>query len=192
LKFAGYDHLLIYGASDRPVYLTITDSDVELKDAGHLWGLDVRETDTVLKEELQDNDIVVSSIGPAGENLVRFAGIMNSIYNAAGRGGAGAVMGSKRLKAIAVRGTGEIQVNDPERFNLATLAARNAVVNDSGTKTLHEYGTSRGIIFMNDFHRLSVHNFQEVHLDSADSISGQYLVEHGYLKRRVGCFACPI
>ncbi len=105
LKLAGYDHIVFHGASEKPVYLCIDNDNVEIRNAQHLWGMDVRETDKDLRKELGDRHIKIAYIGPGGENLVRFAAVMTDIYQAAARGGAGAVMGSKKLKAIAVRGS---------------------------------------------------------------------------------------
>ncbi|RLI34360.1 aldehyde ferredoxin oxidoreductase, partial [Candidatus Bathyarchaeota archaeon] len=106
LKFAGYDHLVIHGASERPATLLIMDDDVQLIEAFNLWGKSVRDTNEAIKKDLEDPDIRVACIGPAGERCVQFASIMLSVYHAAARGGVGAVMGSKNLKAIAVKGTG--------------------------------------------------------------------------------------
>src|SRR5665648_1073323 len=105
LKKAGFDALVIKGASTAPVYLWIKDGKVEIKDATHLWGKDTGETQKIIREELKDDKIRIAQIGPAGENLVRFANIVNELKHFNGRNGLGAVMGSKKLKAIAVRGT---------------------------------------------------------------------------------------
>jgi len=192
LKFAGYDHLILYGKSSEPVYVSINDDVVEIKDASHLWGSTVRETDEIVKNDSGDKETRVCCIGPAGENLVKFSSIMNSVYHAAGRGGAGAVMGSKKLKAIAVRGTGEIRLSNPERFNEVALSAREALAKDSGAQSLHQYGTSGSVIFANDLHVLPNYNFRFGHIDNIKPLTGQNLVEKGYLVRRVGCFACTI
>jgi aldehyde:ferredoxin oxidoreductase len=192
LKLGGYDHLILYGKSSEPVYVSINDDVVEIKDASHLWGSTVRETDEIVKNDSGDKETRVCCIGPAGENLVKFSSIMNSVYHAAGRGGAGAVMGSKKLKAIAVRGTGEIRLSNPERFNEVALSAREALAKDSGAQSLHQYGTSGSVIFANDLHVLPNYNFRFGHIDNIKPLTGQNLVEKGYLVRRVGCFACTI
>jgi len=114
LKRAGYDILVIKGRSEKPVYLWIDDDSVQLMDANHLWGKTTWETETAIKEELGDYYIRVATIGPAGEKLVRIACIINDHWRAIGRTGLGAVMGSKNLKAVAVRGTNDITVADPE------------------------------------------------------------------------------
>ena len=115
LKKAGFDGLIITGKADKPVYLKVTEEGIEIKDAIKIWGKDTHETMRILKDELTPN-ISVACIGPAGENLVPFASIMNDKDRAAGRGGVGAVMGSKNLKAITVSGKKQIPVNDPENL----------------------------------------------------------------------------
>ncbi len=116
LKFAGYDLILLTGAAPRPVYLFIYDDHVELRDAASYWGQGVSQTEDGLRRDLGIPELRVASIGPAGENRVRFACIMNDKHRAAGRSGVGAVMGSKNLKAIAVRGTGSVQIARPAAF----------------------------------------------------------------------------
>jgi len=185
LKFAGYDNIVFQGKSEKPVFLWIDDDKVELRDAGHLWGLDVRETDKTLKKEFGDRDVRISCIGPAGENLARPAAIMCSVYNAGARSGVGAVMGSKNLKAIAVRGTGVIEAKDPDRLTEVVLPVIERLrVRPS------PYGTSGLINMLNDGHVLPTRNFTEGRLDEAYQISGEYFVEGGYRTRRIGCFSC--
>jgi len=185
LKFAGYDNIVFLGKSEKPVYLWIDDNNIELRDAGHLWGLNVRETDKTLKKDLGDNEVRVSSIGPGGENLVKFAAILCSVYNAGARSGIGAVMGSKNLKAIAVRGTGAVQIKDPERLSEVIYP----VIEKLRVRP-SPYGTSGLINTLNDSYVLPVKNFADGHLDGAYPISGEYFVEGGYRTRRIGCFSC--
>ena len=116
MKYAGYDQMIIQGQSDRPVYLWIEDDKVQIKDASHLWGKSIGETISHLEKDERDPDIAVLCIGPAGENLVKFASIMGPMGRAAGRAGVGAVMGSKKLKAIAVRGTKGVKVAHPGKL----------------------------------------------------------------------------
>jgi len=115
LKYAGYDGLIIQGRSEKPVFLCINDDEVKIKDAARLWGLDTFETQRAIMKEM-GSEVSAIVIGQAGENLCRIAIINNETENAAGQGGFGAVMGSKRLKAVAVKGTGSVKVADPERF----------------------------------------------------------------------------
>ena len=120
LKFAGYDLLIVEGKAPQPSYLFIYDDQVEIRDAANYWGRGVGETEDGLRSELGIPALRIASIGPAGENLVRFACIMNDKHRAAGRSGVGTVMGSKNLKAIAVRGTGGVKVAKPEAFIIGT------------------------------------------------------------------------
>ena len=142
LKKAGYDVLIVEGKAEKPVYLYIKDGEVTIRDAGALWGLLTKETQAAIREELGDKRIRVAMIGPGGENLVPYACIMNGPFDAAGRGGLGAVMGSKNLKAIAVRGTGRPRVFDRE----GVKAFNNWLTKDHWThfwiqQVLPEYGT---------------------------------------------------
>lgn len=192
LRFAGYDHLVLHGASEHPVYLWINDGNVELREASHLWGLDVRETDRAIRQELGDECAKITCIGPAGEKLVRIAAIMSSIYHAAARGGIGAVMGSKKLKAIAVRGTGSVTIKDPKSFREVSFAAREAVAKDSGASSLYQYGTAGGVAWTNEQGGFPAYNFRVGYCEIVEPLTGEYLVEKKYLKRRVGCFGCTI
>lgn len=192
LKCAGYSHIVFAGSSERPVYLWLDDDKVELRDATHLRGKDVVETNALIKEELGDPEIRVACIGPGGENLVSFAAVMTSNYNAAGRGGAGAVMGSKGLKAIAVRGTKAIGVADPAAFAECLRDAWKELRADPRVARSHQYGSSGGILALNELHLAPSYNFQQGYFEEADKITGQRFVEDGYLKRRAACYACPI
>jgi len=192
VKFAGYDHIIVYQRSRKPVYLWINDDNVELRDAQQLWGLNVRDTDDAIKRENGEPEAKVACIGPAGENLVRFASVMNSVYHAAGRGGAGAVMGSKRLKAIAVRGTGELKLADPDNFNEVALAARIGFSKDPEGIKLYKTGTAGGMEVINELGSFPSYNFKVGKVDNVYPLSGECFVEQGYLDRRVGCFSCTV
>ena len=115
IRHAGYDNIIIQGKSDKPVYLYINDDSVEIRDAGHIWGKDTWEAQQIIKKEL-GNSVQTMCIGPAGEKLVSFGSIITGRQSSAGRGGTGTIMGSKNLKAIAVRGTKEIKIAKPEEF----------------------------------------------------------------------------
>ncbi len=189
LKFAGYDFIVIVGRAPHPVYLWIDDSTVELRDARSLWGLDTRTTDRLIKEEVGDDQIKTATIGPAGENLVKFASIMVSIYRAAARGGIGAVMGAKNLKAIAVRGTGEIKVAAPDRFAEVALAARRALREDEYCWTRSfRFGTAQGIMGANEGGTLPHRNFQDGFTTDAYKVSGEYVSEK--FAHPEACAAC--
>lgn len=193
LKFAGYDGIIFEGKSNKPVYLHINDDLIELKDASHLWGKNVFDTTDELLIE-NEEDAKVACIGPAGENLVLFAAIMNDKDRAAGRSGLGAVMGSKNLKAVVVKGTNGIGVANPLQFNNAVMDARkkvnaNAVSGIGGG--LATYGTEVLVNILNEMHALPTNNWQSSRFESAEKISGEYLNEK-YLVKNKACFACPI
>ena len=129
LKFAGYDHIIIQGKSDQPAYINITNDGAEIKDARHLWGKDPWQTQQLLRAELRDRDVQSLSIGQAGENLVHFACVMTGkLSSAAGRCGMGAIMGSKNLKAVAVRGKGSVAVAEPDKFLEGCLAMHHTIL----------------------------------------------------------------
>lgn len=141
LKRAGFDHIILTGKAERPVYLWIDDDHVELKPADHLWGRTTSETEDIIRRELGDGAVKIASIGPGGENLVRYACVICNTFDAAGRTGMGAVMGSKNLKAVAVRGTKGIKVARPDAFMELTLRLQERIVNAPIYKGLTEYGT---------------------------------------------------
>jgi len=139
LKRAGWDAIVVRGVSEKPVYLYISDDEVELRDASHLWGKVTGEVEDTIREEFGDQFIRVTQCGPAGENLVRFACVMNDGKEAAGRGGMGAVLGSKKLKAVAVRGTQPVPIADKEI--LKTTAKWVSSTMDDVHSGFHDYGT---------------------------------------------------
>lgn len=144
LKFSGFDGIIIQGAAGKPVYLYIHDGEAELRDAGHLVGKDVHETDDMIKKELgyTKRGMSVAAIGPAGEKLVKFAAIVADKGHVAGHNGLGAVMGSKKLKAIAVaRGKGKVTVNDPSRVSALAKEILGSIKNDPKRNFLYQYGT---------------------------------------------------
>jgi len=143
LKMAGWDMVIFEGKSAKPVYLYICDDVAELRDAGHLWGKSVWQTEDLLKKSHQDPLLRISSIGKSGENGVLYAAVVNDLHRAAGRSGVGTVMGSKNLKAIAVRGTkGVGNVRDPKAFMAAAKAAKKVLADNAVTgQGLPTYGT---------------------------------------------------
>ena len=193
LKFAGYDGIIFEGKSKTPVYLKIYDDKIELKNAEHLWGKDVFETtDTLLLEN--EEDAKVACIGVAGEKQVLFATIMNDKDRAAGRSGLGAVMGSKNLKAIVVRGTNDINVANKHEFMMASIDARNKLLEHPVTGKgggLATYGTQVLMNILNESHSLPTRNWQTSWFEDGDKISGEFLTDN-YLIRNKACFACPI
>jgi aldehyde:ferredoxin oxidoreductase len=191
LKKAGWDGLIITGKADSPMYLMIKDDQIEFKDAGHLWGLETAEAQTKIREENGDDRIRVAQIGPSGEKMVRFSSIVNDLNHVAGRTGLGAVMGSKNLRAIAVRGTQDIQIKDPEVVKeKAKWFAQNFMDNPQG-RDLHLIGTSVFVAPQNELGILPTKNFCDGSFEGADSISGETMTET-ILKKREGCYACPV
>jgi aldehyde:ferredoxin oxidoreductase len=143
LKQAGYDGLIIEGKAEHPVYLSIQNDQVEIRAADHLWGKDTFETQEILSAEAGSTETCVACIGPAGERLVLYASIMNDAARTAARGGAGAVMGSKNLKAIAVSGKHPVTMADPDGFTKTALAINKLNATAEGIATLRELGTPR-------------------------------------------------
>ncbi|MBN1630437.1 MAG: aldehyde ferredoxin oxidoreductase family protein [Thermoleophilia bacterium] len=194
LKKAGYDVLIVEGTSDKPVYLSIKDGDVTIRDAAPLWGLLTKDTQAAIREELDDKRVRVAMIGPGGENLVPYACIMHGPFDAAGRGGLGAVMGSKNLKAIAVRGTGRARVFDRE----AVKAFNNWLTKEHWDhfwiqQVLPEFGTGGPEMEgMEAIGHLPVHNWR-----GAPFAEGVQSVHGGALKEKMGlaqegCYGCPL
>ncbi len=191
LKFAGFDLIIIEGKAKEPVYLFIEDGKVEFKDAKHLWGMTTHEaTDRILSET--DMDAKVACIGPAGEKLVRFACIINDKHRAAGRSGVGAVMGSKNLKAVAVKGSGSVLIANKEAFRNATLDGFQKVkANPVTSGGLPTYGTAILVNVINQHGLFPTRNFQEGVFEGAEKISGETIAEQILIRNRA-CFACPI
>ena len=197
LKFAGYDLLLLEGRAPHPVYLHIFDDRIEIVDANEIWGKSVWETEDWIKSRHQDPLIKVASIGVAGENGVRFACVVNDLHRAAGRSGVGAVMGSKNLKAIAVRGTVGVQVDNPGRFMEIVKEAKIKLAESTDVGELTEYGTNAMIDAMQEFGGLPTRNFQEVQFEGVDKINPKAMVEvrengHKNLLTNKACFGCTI
>ncbi|MFH0788236.1 MAG: aldehyde ferredoxin oxidoreductase family protein [Pseudomonadota bacterium] len=190
LKRAGYDGIIFEGCSAAPVYLAIIDGRAELHDAGSLWGLNVPETEDRLQKEL-DRRITIASIGPAGENLVPYAAIMNNKHRAVGRCGLGAVMGSKGLKAIVCSGKAGIPLADPERFR-ETAKHQMELLDESMLKIGFEaFGTNMVSDMVNAKGGYPTRNWQEGVFEAIESVNGQALTDT-VLVKGVNCFACPI
>lgn len=191
VKFAGYDLIIIEGRAPRPSYLFIYDDHVEIRDASRYWGRTVSQTEDGLREELAIPGLRVACIGPAGEKLVRFACIMNDKHRAAGRSGVGAVMGSKNLKAIAVRGTGGVKVAQPEAFMKAVWAMRAAMQDHPGRRSFGEFGTAAVIDLTNSFGGLPTRNFSAGQFEHYENLNGNTIRETRLVANKA-CFACTI
>lgn len=189
LKRAGWDAIIIEGKAAKPVYLWINDDKVEIRDASHLWGKDTLEVEKQIQDELGDKRVRVSQIGPAGEKLVRFACVLNDIIHAHGRNGHGAVMGSKMLRAIAVRGHQALPLAHPEKVReVAKWLVDNYKVLSAG---MTANGTPDGLPELNERGILPTRNFQEGQFDGFMDIAGVTMTET-ILVGRDNCYACPI
>lgn len=186
IKYAGYDGIIISGRAGSPVYLHIDDDRVELRDAGGLWGLDTYATNERLLAELGDPSYKIACIGPAGENLVRFALIDATPHRQAGRGGAGAVMGSKNLKAVAVRGTRPVSIADPQRF-AGLLDRAYAEIRRSPGYT--ELGTMSDMVGHSEMALYPVRNAQQASFAEAARIDGPMHRKRIWL-RHTACMGC--
>ena len=190
LKQSGYDGIIFEGISEKPVYLVIDDEVFQLKDATDLWGKNVSETTELLKQKLGAT-FNIASIGIAGENQVRYAAIMNDLHRAAGRCGVGAVMGSKRVKAIAVRGSQKIQIADKKAFKNVADKQFELLGESILSAGLEAYGTNLVLDMVNVCGGLPTRNWQTGVCSFVEKINGEALSEK-VLVRPVGCFACPI
>jgi len=190
LKRAGYDAVIFRGKSEKPVYLWIDDDTVQLKDAKHLMGKSPSETEDMIREELGDYYIRVAAIGPAGEKLVRLACIINDKTRAAGRTGMGAVMGSKNLKAIAVRGTHDITVAKPDEF-LEFVKEFHERMKGPATQKYRTLGTPLNVLVHNKIACLPTRNYNNASFEAAEKVSGEYLNEH-YVAKIIGCSSCAM
>ena len=193
LKFAGYDHIVFEGRARKPVYLWINDSQVQIVDASHMWGMTVGETTAFIKGERGKEDIQVLCIGPAGENLVRCACIVTNRARAVGRCGLGAVMGTKNLKAVAVLGSGMIQVAHPDRFMEEVDKAWEKLGKSQSTERRRSWGTLWAGPALNDVGLFPVKNFQDDYMEPKDigKIHPEIYKEK-YEIGRLGYSSCPV
>lgn len=188
LKYAGYDAVILEGKAKMPVYLYIEDDKVELRSAASLWGKGAHETEHVLSETL--GDVITMAIGQAGENLVPMACISSELYRQAGRGGIGAVMGGKNLKAIAVRGSGGVKVPDIRKVTATlnkirredTMSDDNMWAYSDGTPMIVELSQSTGILPTRNFQEGTFEKYKKVDSEAVKSA----------LKAKKACFACPL
>lgn len=200
LKSAGWDMVIFEGASPKPVYLFVSDDVAELRDASHLWGKSVWETEEALKKGHQDPLLRISSIGLAGENKVLYAAVVNDLHRAAGRSGVGAVMGSKNLKAVAVRGTkGVGNVHDPKEFIKVTFEKKKILHENAVTgQGLPTYGTQVLMNVINEIGALPTRNHRDVQFEGAKDISAEAMVTpratdgKKHLVTNQACFGCTI
>ncbi|MFH1652316.1 MAG: aldehyde ferredoxin oxidoreductase family protein [Chloroflexota bacterium] len=188
LKRAGYDALIIEGKAERPVYLWIDSGRTEIKEAGHLWGKGTKETQEKIREELGDRNVRVAMVGPAGENRVLYAAVMHGCYDAAGRGGLGAVMGAKNLKAVAVRGKQATRPADPERLK---THRQWLVENFKQMRGFHDFGTGGAMPAFEVSGNLPVRNFRDGLFPGVKQIDATTLKET-FGVGMDACFGCTV
>ncbi len=191
LKFAGYSHIVLTGKSPTPVYVTIDNEQIRIEDASHLWGLNTCDTVNRIKH-VKGRDYQIASIGPAGEKLVRFASVQNNHHGSWGRTGMGAVMGSKNVKAIAVRGTGEVRVADRRSFAKIMTEAFNKVISHESFGYTNRYGSMVVADPYNKIGALPGHNFTRGYFDDWVETRGRGFFESKYKEKDLACFSCPI
>ena len=185
IKFAGYDAILIKGRAERPVYLYVEDDSAEIRRAEQFWGLDVYEAHDRIHQRHYGGP-AVATIGPAGENLVRFAVVHSERLHAAGRGGTGAVIGSKNLKALAVMGSGRVDSADPEAIMEITMDIWRRT---EGRRGPQNDGTTGGVVSANTLGMLPTRNFQTTHFEHAENYDPSALRKYRF--RDLSCFLCP-
>lgn len=188
LKHAGFDAVIIEGKAEKPVYLWVHDGEAEIREANHLWGKDTGESQAIIRKELGDDGTRVAQIGLAGENLVRYACVISDLRDVAGRAGIGAAMGSKKLKAVAVRGHNRVKTVDPER--LKELAR--SVTDRFKDWRFHRIGTGGDMYDVYpETGNLPTHNFRDAGFPYAKDISAQ-TIEKTILARMEGCWGCTM
>jgi aldehyde:ferredoxin oxidoreductase len=189
LRWAGYDAIVITGQSKKPIYLWINDETAELRDASHFWGLEAYETQRAIRDEVGDSQASTALIGPGAERLVRFACIALDLHDFMGRTGLGAVMGAKKLKAVAVNGKTRPEVADRAAVMDTARWMRDNYEVSLGT--MQEMGTARGVPVLNSAGGLPTRNFREGSFEGYETISGRYMTDT-ILVGRESCYACPV
>ncbi|MBI4296630.1 MAG: aldehyde ferredoxin oxidoreductase family protein [Chloroflexi bacterium] len=190
LRWAGFDHLVIKGKAEHPVYLWIHNGEVEIRDACKLWGQSVVDTQESIREELDDRDIKTMTIGLAGEKMVRFASVMTEVKDAGGRTGMGAVLGSKNLKAIAVRGTMDLKIAHPQEALDYDYKIINQIISAKVSQEQGKLGTPFIWGATNSQGLVRVKNFQLNQLENADDVEPERL--HEFDLGMMGCFGCQV
>ena len=190
LKFAGYDGVVVEGRASSPVFIFIDDDKVEIREGAHLWGMTTGETEKAIKEEIGDRRVSVLSAGPAGEKKVRFASVIHE-SRAAARGGAGAVMGSKNLKAIAVRGTGSVEVGDLPRYQNLLAETYEAIKKDPAYKDRIRHGTMGTVAVAHAMGVMPVKNFSRGIFEGIEGLVAE-TVRDKMVVHDESCFVCPL
>lgn len=190
-KAAGFDALIVEGQATEPCYLWIHDNAVEIRSANHLWGMDTAEAQEAILAELDEPRARVCQIGPAGENLVRYACVVNDLTHFYGRSGLGAVMGAKKLRAVVVRGSARPEMADPDALREIASAFNRGFREHPGLSMHQEMGTSKGVLPLNKAGMLPTRNFHGGSFEGAEGISGQRMHETIFIKNDA-CHACAV
>jgi aldehyde:ferredoxin oxidoreductase len=191
LKFSGFDAVIIKGKAKKPVYLYIHDGIVEFRDAGHLWGTVTGETQETIRKELEEPKARMLLIGQGGENLVKYACILNECKHVNGRGGSGAVMGSKNLKAVVCRGTQKPEPADKEKIKEHGRWFSKNFMDNPANRSGHDYGSADYLSQQVEMEELPSYNFSEGNIENGEKLSGTYMAET-ILTSRERCYACPV
>jgi aldehyde:ferredoxin oxidoreductase len=191
MRYAGYDHIVVTGKAEKPVYLYIYDDDVEIRDASMLWGKDTSETETIIRDLNQNPNFKVVDIGVAGENMVRYACVISPPKNAAGRTGMGAVMGSKNLKAVAVRGTKGLKIADPQNLPKYRSEWVDFLFESKSVKVQRKLGTLFVYNTSNWAGQIRVRNAQLNSMKDGKDLEPENFIEN-YSAGPVGCVSCPV
>lgn len=191
LKHAGYDQIVISGRSEKPCYLVVTDENVEIRDAAELWGRDIWETTAAIRQALNDNAVQIAAIGPAGENLVKYATVACNNSRMCGRTGMGCLFGSKRLKAVAVRGTGRSTVADPPGYLELCRELDQRILEHPEFEKRKAMGSTLLMKALNGIGILPTHHFQEGLCGYVDAISGERLAQKYKVKNKA-CYNCNL
>lgn len=192
MKYAGFQHLVITGKASQPTYLFIHDGRIEFRDAASLWGKDTFETQRLIMEKLDDPEVHIACIGQAGENLVRFACIMQGVKRAAGRTGMGALMGSKMLKAIAVKGSQSLDNKDPTALLETAKRHYRQITKSKIFPVLSRYGTLTIFAMQNEGGQIAAYNNQYNYFEAAEGKLEDEVFDEKYKVKNVSCFSCPI
>jgi aldehyde:ferredoxin oxidoreductase len=192
MRFAGHESIVIRGAADRPCYISIRDDNVQIKDARSIWGIPATVVGYILRDvETGVGRRSIIRIGPGGERLVRYAGVVVDTYRHFGRLGLGATFGSKNLKAMVISGTEDVEVPDSKRYRAIYNKLYKTVVKTDAMEKYHDIGTPININVLNQLKGLPTRNFQDSSFETAEKISGEVLADD-HLFRRVSCAHCPI
>ncbi len=191
IKQAGYDQIVMTGRSEKPCYLLVADDHVEVRDASHLWGKDIWQTTAAIRKEINDNAVQVAAIGPAGENLVKYATVACNNSRMCGRTGMGCLFGSKRLKAVAVRGRGRLTLADPPGYLELCRELDQRIMNHPEYEKRNALGSTLLMKALNGIGILPTNHFQEGLCEYVDRVSGEALAQKYKVKNK-SCYNCNL